>query len=313
MPEVRGVWFRPGYVDWTGDINAALVMSQIHYWYCPDVKGKERLSHHRKDRYGVVRSWLYKTHTEWWEEVRLTRRQLDRAMDILVRCKLIQVEIFMANSKPTRHILCTFLDAMPLSKRISFAPVGANQCTCEGKPLHLQVHYPTENTTETTADNKTSAGALPAPIGVTDMDAATVLKNKGTPISLEGLWMKRMGTLYGGYQKPLTIKDKAQLKGVYKHLGESTREKVDWVLQNWAVFSWKVSTEKGVSNPPVRPLPGFLLLHVDTLANMDLSSTVVQSIAVPEPVVVKVAGVEDTPAVHDPEKVAAFLEQLKAK
>jgi len=47
------------YFDILKDVNATLIMSQIHYWYMPDKNGKSKL---RVKKYGQF--WLSKSYNE---------------------------------------------------------------------------------------------------------------------------------------------------------------------------------------------------------------------------------------------------------
>ena len=58
------------YIDMAGDVIAGLMLSQIIYWHLPSSEGKTRL---RIVRDGYF--WLAKSHTEWWDECRLTDRK----------------------------------------------------------------------------------------------------------------------------------------------------------------------------------------------------------------------------------------------
>ncbi|MCF8021027.1 MAG: hypothetical protein K9L62_16735 [Vallitaleaceae bacterium] len=93
------------YVDITGDLIAGLLLSQIIYWNLPDASGKDtKLRIQKNDRY-----WLCKSRKEWWDEIRITDKQYDRASKIICdELDLIDIEIFKFNGTPKTHIAINF-------------------------------------------------------------------------------------------------------------------------------------------------------------------------------------------------------------
>lgn len=155
--------FKRIYIDVTGDLITGLLLSQIIYWHLPDDKGKSKLRVHRKGRY-----WLAKQRTDWWDEVRITPKQYDRAITRLAGLGIIEVENSMFNGKKTPCIhlyqdnLIQLLEeqlesqntdsstVLPKGKN-RFLPkvnIGFNQ-----KAVSL-TETTTENTTETSKKNK---------------------------------------------------------------------------------------------------------------------------------------------------------------
>ena len=79
------------FIDITGDINAALFLSQCIYW---------------SDKVRNVDGWFYKTADEWKAETSLSYDQLKRA---LKNCKgIVETKIKRANSAPTIHYRVNF-------------------------------------------------------------------------------------------------------------------------------------------------------------------------------------------------------------
>lgn len=82
------------YIDLLdGDINAAMLLSQIVYW---SDKSK------RKD------GWFYKSFSEWNQEIGLSQYKVKRATQMLQEKKLIQVALHRANGAPTLHYKLDF-------------------------------------------------------------------------------------------------------------------------------------------------------------------------------------------------------------
>ena len=92
--------FKMIYVDMAEDLCAGLLLSQIVYYYLPSKNSKRnklRVEHGGKN-------WIAKGREEWWKEIRLTARQIDRAVDILIKAGLIEKENHKFNSTPKMHI-----------------------------------------------------------------------------------------------------------------------------------------------------------------------------------------------------------------
>jgi hypothetical protein len=92
--------FKRIYVDMAGDLVAGLMLSQLVYWYLlPDQKGRSRLRVYR-DGYW----WVAKNRDGWWDEIRLTRKQVDRVIKVLVDAGLVVKKNSMFNGKRTPHL-----------------------------------------------------------------------------------------------------------------------------------------------------------------------------------------------------------------
>lgn len=64
----RPIAFHPSFVELTGSVNAAIMLSQAFYW-----------AQRTKDRKG----WFYKTREQWTEETRLSRTEQENARKLL--------------------------------------------------------------------------------------------------------------------------------------------------------------------------------------------------------------------------------------
>jgi hypothetical protein len=91
--------FKKAYVDMADDLVAGLLLSQIVYWYLPDKSGKSKL---RVFKHGHW--WLAKQRSDWWDEIRITPRQFDRACKVLVEKGLLVKECFRFNGLRTVHL-----------------------------------------------------------------------------------------------------------------------------------------------------------------------------------------------------------------
>lgn len=91
--------FKKIYVDIAGDLIAGLVLSQIIYWHLPGPNGITKLS---VSHDGEL--WIAKKREDWWDEVRVGPRQMDRAIDILKEKELVVTGLFKFNNTPILHV-----------------------------------------------------------------------------------------------------------------------------------------------------------------------------------------------------------------
>jgi hypothetical protein len=91
--------FKKAYVDMAGDLVAGLLLSQIIYWYLPDKHGKSKL---RVEKDGHM--WIAKGRTDWYDEIRITAKQFDRAVKILEQKGLLTTALYRFNGAPTKHV-----------------------------------------------------------------------------------------------------------------------------------------------------------------------------------------------------------------
>jgi len=87
------------YIDIAEDVVAGLLLSQIVYWHLPSKIGKTKLRVKKEGKF-----WLAKGRDAWWEECRITPRQFDRAIEILIEKGIVQKYLFRWNGSPTVHI-----------------------------------------------------------------------------------------------------------------------------------------------------------------------------------------------------------------
>lgn len=91
--------FKRCYVDLTGDLIAGLMLSQLIFWYLPDRDGSSKL---RVNHTGHL--WIVRSRFDWWNEIRITAKQVDRALRILKEKQLIVVEYHRFSGLRTTHI-----------------------------------------------------------------------------------------------------------------------------------------------------------------------------------------------------------------
>ncbi len=153
--------FKKIYVDIADDLIAGLLLSQIIYWYLPDEKGNTKL---RVEKSGYL--WIAKERGDWYEEVRISPKQFDRASGILIEKGIIIKDHFRFNGMRTVHLRLDYDRFMELWESQMDAPAIPQRSTPQfpkgedrnspkvktgvdqrGRPL-------TESTTESTTETK---------------------------------------------------------------------------------------------------------------------------------------------------------------
>lgn len=103
--------FKKCYVDLADDLIAGLLLSQIVYWHLPSKdSGKTKLRVKKENHL-----WIAKGRNDWHDEIRITAKQYDRAIKILIKKDVVETKIFKFNSNPTTHVRLkweTFLEAL---------------------------------------------------------------------------------------------------------------------------------------------------------------------------------------------------------
>lgn len=87
------------YIDITGDLIEGTLLSRILYWFAPTKDKKSKLRIFKDDHY-----WIAKQRRDWWEEIRITERQYDKAIKELVKKDFVITAKYKFNSMPTIHI-----------------------------------------------------------------------------------------------------------------------------------------------------------------------------------------------------------------
>ena len=89
------------FIRATGDIRAALLLSQLWYW-TPRTKNTEK--------------WIYKSMREFQEELCLNEYAIKKAKEILLNLNIIETDIRRANGSPTTHYKVKSENLMELLK-----------------------------------------------------------------------------------------------------------------------------------------------------------------------------------------------------
>lgn len=87
------------YIDIAGGLVEGTLLGQIMYWFTPDKDGNIRTQIEKDGEY-----WIAKKRSEWWDEIRITDRQYDRAIKTLLEKDLIIIAKYKFGGLPTAHI-----------------------------------------------------------------------------------------------------------------------------------------------------------------------------------------------------------------
>lgn len=144
--------FKKAYVDMAGDLVAGLVLSQIIYWHLP---GRNNVTKLRVEQDG--KHWVARNRKEWWDEIRITPKQLDRALKILRAKNLVETGNWFFDGKKTLHVRLDWHGFLPLFMQ-SILPKGEDTILPKGKkgggtklPKGENAFYPkVKNITENT-------------------------------------------------------------------------------------------------------------------------------------------------------------------
>lgn len=152
----NGYMVRLAYVDITDDLIAGILLGQIVYWYMPNEQGKSKL---RVKKKGEL--WLAKSREDWRSEIRITPKQYDRAIKILIDKGFVEVQKFKFNGAPTNHIK---LNISEVTERVkSILTFGENPNSPMGEmEVTERVNSLTEITTETTTEITTLKDNMPS-------------------------------------------------------------------------------------------------------------------------------------------------------
>ncbi|MGX5475973.1 conserved phage C-terminal domain-containing protein [Bacillus toyonensis] len=152
-----GYMVRLAYVDITGDLIAGILLGQIVYWYMPNEQGKSKLRVKKQGEF-----WLAKSREDWKEEIRITPKQYDRAIKILIEKGFVEVKKFKFNGAPTNHIKLNISEVTERVKwiltfgEIPNSPLGEMELT---ETVNSLTEITTKITTETTNNNICAAKA----------------------------------------------------------------------------------------------------------------------------------------------------------
>lgn len=87
------------YIDIAGDFMAGVLLSQIIYWYLPNKEGRTKLRVKKENHY-----WIAKKISDWYDEIRFSRRNYETAIKKLEKKNLVIKKVFKFNNETMTHI-----------------------------------------------------------------------------------------------------------------------------------------------------------------------------------------------------------------
>lgn len=106
--------FKTLYVDICEDLIAGLLLSQIIYWFGNSKNGSPRAQKTFGNKVCIV-----KQRSEWWNEIRISPKQYDRAISILKDKEFVNVEIHKSNYFKGETASYIFLNSEKLMNSIN--------------------------------------------------------------------------------------------------------------------------------------------------------------------------------------------------
>lgn len=118
----KGVFVDLTYIDMAGDLNAGILLSQLVYWNSFDSNGNEKLRVMSKGKL-----YLAKSKKEWYDEVRLSKKQIARAEKILLDKEIIEIELKKFGGNPTNHYWLNWAKFLELEELILLGENDSDQ------------------------------------------------------------------------------------------------------------------------------------------------------------------------------------------
>jgi hypothetical protein len=151
--------FEVAYIDMVGDFVAGALLSQILYWFEPDKEGRHKTRVTYKGRRAIAKS-----RNDWFDEIRISPKQYDKAVNILIKKGIVTVVNSMFNSKRTPFIMLNETNFIELYRQTIELPTvftkGEYRSLRKGNTEMYEKVIPlTETTTEITTETTVNTTA----------------------------------------------------------------------------------------------------------------------------------------------------------
>lgn len=308
----EGIHYRKEYHELLGDVVAALVMSQIHYWYSPTKEGKSKLRVLKDGQW-----WIAKSVHEWAEECGLSYKQVRRALEMLEQVGLVEIQTFRYNKVPLTHLRFALvygrgpIHSVPDLSELSNKPAGGfalqgkpsalqgEGCAPQGEGFALQGKSITEITHETTtettqgADAQMEVGMKLSSKGKALDSSKAILAKLSAPAKLDAyqvspsgiyyLWVNTVPTFFPevGCQKKFTMKQQGFINQLISLWGaEDTREILAYTIEHWIRFTKYAEENAGAFKSPLLPSIDYLYKFGAEAKNFWLARTAAKDLGV---------------------------------
>lgn len=278
------VSFHRVFVDWLeGDIIAALVLSQLFYWYRPDDKGQSKLRIRKNEQW-----WIAKTAHEWQLELGVTAKQARRAIAVLKEKGYVDTLVAKFDNSPTQHIRLLSVEGKgPIThvNQLRLLPKLELQFALQDKSI-------TETTAETTKESKDNSAS---DLSVAEIPSQPMKKFDSslevlhafqqaqtapikvdvitTPTGFYALWKTAVPRHVEGvkYVAPFTMKEMGMAKLLVKHWGTKCGAVLLACIKGWVAFTKHVESMTTTFKSPLRPSLPYLVSHAATALNWHVS------------------------------------------
>lgn len=285
-----GVFLRVPYMAVLKDVVAAVVCSQIHYWYMPAKKGGSKLRVYKDGKW-----WIAKSRREWGNETGLSDAQVRRALEVLERRAVIEKRNMKFNGAPTLHVRALNVAGQVLQDGCYLIPgcvsdAKANQagmCNKTDATCHQLLVTGSQSITESTQETKqetvhhnlassdaeddllkTNQQPNPEEIsskkdGLFKFDEPVQSKH---PESLWEVLCNKYRDRYGEFLAP-SLKDRKGLKMLSESMGNRFELVLSFVFEKWIGFGKYAKERSGAYSIPQVPTISFLIRYPEAALN----------------------------------------------
>lgn len=293
----RGIFLHIPYMVALKDAPAAILCSQIHYWYSPQQKNRQSKLRVRKQG----KLWIAKSNREWSDETGLTFAQVKRGLEVLARGGVIEKAVFRFNGAPTVHVRALKIQGAVLREHEYIIPIEVGSQSQEPSPLvigdeSVALHSPPlatgaksltvttqEISTETTQHSLASSDAglpksqmpkhPPEKKNKNDEAVGMLAVKEDIPVDISSepitatlpreVWYQltqKYSEKYGEYL-PLKAKELAQLNRLFKDLGPRSEPVLRLLFLRWDRFSKQAKISHGAYSIPALPTIDFIVRY----------------------------------------------------
>lgn len=265
---------RPEYMALAGDLATGLLLNQIVWWLRPRVDGTFKTQ--------IVKfghRWVAKTAEDWCKECGIGPWQYRQAIAQLKAKGIIHSAIMIHEKLTLLHIRLDLERLLALVNAHPIEGVGTGPDPVEAPPPDETSHPPGGNITPPLMKHPIlcKEGIGIEQIGVVAQAPTTmatlkeVLEQKAkAQHHPEALWKSLVSSEFGGFQKPLTGKERAQLKSWVAWMtseGLDPAKQMSEVLTGWKTIVTAVRAELGLQHVPEVPVVGWCLQYRANIAN----------------------------------------------
>ena len=316
---------RPEYIKVAGGLVGGVLLSQIVYWFRPKQGGKISASLFREGR-----RWVAKTHAQWAEECGIGLYEVKAQLAKFEQQGWIIQRFWKFGNRPMyfvslelEKLMASVKNSPPDGVVQSQSDIGSDQTSTSdgvGPLMKPEVNLGSDQTSYLEGNSLTdTALAASPPQGVEVATIQEMLSEKAKKDhGPQAFWKSLYSETYGGFQKPMSVKEQSQLKNLYKWLeGEKIKagELVRWMFSNFNECRTYVKVQEGLATAPDKPNIGWVLQYRHHIASVWQSASATPVVvAAPTVLVVQsiaqLAASTEQPVVMSDAEIAASLDKF---